>query len=232
MSRVYDEIVSLGVGCRVTYNLRRTFGIRHAFPFDWWVTPLPALVAFLDDPSLDRLYDPQHLKPVWKDGERFAIRNVHYDIELHHEFPRRPDGFVGEDWLDHLDQPRARTAHVWNRFNALPATARKVLFVREFIKSDRTRPPGQTTALTAAVMAALERRLPGLDFGLLLIDSPEKVALPKVAHVKIGDRNTDDFRGTPDLWTERLLGTGFSRTDSADRLDTETLPERDQLAYV
>ena len=94
----YDEIVSLGNHCRVAYNLRRTFGIARAYPFDWWITPVQALIAFLEDPSLDKLYDPGQLAPVMREEKIFAIDNIHYGIQLQHEFPRWKNGSVVADW--------------------------------------------------------------------------------------------------------------------------------------
>jgi len=232
MSGAYDEIVSLGGSCRITYNLRRTFGIRHAFPFDWWVTPVRSMIAFLEDPSLDKLYDPARLEVSWW-GERSVVRNTHYGMTLDHEFPRTPDGTVQDDWLQRLEQPRTRTAHVLKRFLDLPATAGRVLFARDFTKEERREySHGRAQPMVAATIAALTRLLPGLDFDLLLIDPPQGVDLPKVSSLDIYDDSKTDFRGDFELWTERLLGAGLARTASDGPLQVEVVPERDQRKYV
>src|SRR5580704_11359124 len=115
-AKVYDRIVGVGQNCRLTYNLRRTFGEARAYPFDWWITPLSGLLAFLQDLSVERFYDPEALEAVHDERGARVIRNARYDIELHHEFPRDQEGLVRPGWADHIARPRSRTAYLMDRF--------------------------------------------------------------------------------------------------------------------
>jgi len=225
--RVYDHIVGLGHDCRLAYNLRRTFGFERAFPFDWWVTPLPALAAFLREPSIERLYDPRHLQPFMVEGGIFAIRNVRYDIELHHEFPRGEDALVKPDWAEHIAAAKARTQFLWRRFLTLP-TGSDLLFVRAAAPAERkTLGRGDYERLVEEVHLGLEDILPGVDFELLLIDRPSRSKAPGLLNLEINDPNKDDWRGTPQLWTERLLGAGVAFAGSSSRGRELPNPEAD-----
>ncbi len=231
MSLAYDEIVSLGLDCRLAFNLRRTFGIARAFPFDWWVTPLPALVAFLQDPSLDKLYDPARLEPVIAKGGLFAIRNAHYDIELHHEFPRGDDGLVAHHWTAHIAKARERSAYLWSRLLGLPEGSR-VLFARSFSRAERRALAGRWEPMVEAAQRALAELFPRIAFELLLIDPPDPIRRTGVMSLRINDPNKDDWRGTPGLWTDRLIAAGIAWTGAPDPDRRELTPEQDQAAYA
>jgi hypothetical protein len=209
--RVFDHIVSLGHRCRVAYNLRRTFGFETAYPFDWWVTPLRGLSAFLHDPSVSRLYDPALLKPLAGEGGIRAIRNIHYGIRLDHDFPRGPDGRVCDDWRDHLDRPRSRTEHLVRRFMDLPAGSR-ALFVHASTEVEGQRASDDYEALILGVHQRLGRMFPQVERSLLLIDPPVPLEATGVATLQINDASPE-WRGAPELWTERLLSLGVAHAD-------------------
>ena len=225
--RVYDHIVSLGYDCRVAYNLRRTFGFERAFPFDWWVTPLPALARFLREPSIERLYDPRHLQPFMAKGGIFAIRNVRYDIELHHEFPRAESGLVKPDWPKHIAPAKARTHFLWRRLLTLPTRSR-LLFVRACGAAERkTLAADEHRRLAQEVRASLEAILPGADLELLLINGPARTGAKGILNLKIDDPAKDQWRGTPELWTQALRGAGLAWSGRPARLPDLVEPEAD-----
>ena len=212
MAGAYDEIVSLGCDCTVTYNLRRTFGLTRAYPFDWWVTSLQALSTWLRQPSAPRLYDPDLLEPVWIEGVKQGLRNTHYGIELRHEFPRNDGGGgVSDDWADRLDKERGRTEYLHDRFMSLPEAADRVLFVRSFKDWETDHIKGRVTSLVAEIRQSLSVLLPGLDHDLLLVDCPEAVDLPGVSSIRVDDPRTGDWRGTRKLWARQLRGAGGVR---------------------
>jgi len=224
--RAYDHIIGLGHDCRLTYNLRRTFGFERAYPFDWWVTPLPALVAFLHDPSVERLYDPARLEPVIHKTGIFAIRNADYDIELQHEFPRTPKGVVEPDWREHIPKARARTDFLLRRMLALPAGSR-LLFVRSTKKSEGRALGERFTPLVGEVRSALDARFRGSSTELLLIDPPQWIKAPGVTMLSVGDKKGRDWRGDPDLWTQRLRGAGLAWAASPSAAAAPPNPEAD-----
>lgn len=224
----YDEIVGLGNHCRVAYNLRRTFGIARAFPFDWWITPVQSLVAFLEDPSLDKLYDPGRLAPVMREGKIFAVDNIHYGIQLQHEFPRWKNGSVVAGWSEHIDQARERTEFLWNRLLATPPE-RRILFVRWFAAGERKRLKGDARPTVSAIQAGLARLFPATSFELLLVDPPEWIEAPGVSSLQVGDPGRG-WRGTPELWTQALLGHGITWTGAPSTAAPD--PQADQRAYA
>lgn len=210
---VYDEIISIGCDCTLTFNLRRTFGITAAFPFDWWVTPLPALMAWLEEPSVERLYDPSLLEPMGWDGMMKPVgwddvvqglRNRHYGILIQHEFPKGENGGIRSDWREHLDGPRTRSQHLLDRFLALPSTAKRVLFVRSFVEPERQALAGRILPLMQEVRTLLERRLPGLEFELLLVNSPDDVDRPGLRCIRVDDPQKSDWRGDKRIWRKQL----------------------------
>ena len=207
-SRVYDHIVGLGYDCRLAYNLRRTFGFTVAYPFDWWVTPLAALAAFLRDPSVERLYDPEHLRPSLVKDRLYSIRNAHYDIELHHEFPRGKDSAVTSAWTQHIQPARARTQYLMDRFLGLKPGSR-VLFVRATKKAEGRELGPSFRPLIGEVRQALDGLFPRVEADLLLIDPVEMIKAPRIANLRVGDPNKAEWRGTPELWTKQLLGAGI-----------------------
>ncbi len=226
MTGAYDEIVSLGYDCRLAFNLRRTFGNPRAFPFDWWVTPLPALAAFLREPSVPALYDPAQLLPVTLEGKLYAIRSARYDIELHHEFPRDKEGMVIANWPAHVARAQERTQFLLDRMLAIPAGAR-ILFVRSTKGIERRALGHRFPDLIAEIRQALDALFPGLAAELLLIDPPSVIKADGVTNLWVRDQDKSDWRGTPDLWSAKLLGAGigWSGRRSEDRV--EASPEAD-----
>ncbi len=227
----YDEIISLGNHCRVAYNLRRTFGITRAFPFDWWITPASSLVAFLDDPSLDKLYDPQRLAPVMNGEKIFAIDNLHYGIQLQHEFPRGKGGGLVADWPEHLGAARQRTAYLWDRMVGLMRSDRRILFVRWFADAERRAMKGNGRPTVEAIRAGLQQLATDAAFELLLADPPEWIDAPGVSTLQVNDRGPG-WKGSPDLWRERLLGHGIRWTGAPAAMEAAPDPDADREAYA
>jgi hypothetical protein len=223
--KVFDHIVSLGHRCRVAYNLRRAFGFEMAYPFDWWVTPLRGLSAFLHDPSVSRLYDPALLEPLTDEDGIRAIRNVHFGIRLDHEFPRGSDGKVQDDWRDHIEGPRSRTKYLVRRLMDIPAGSR-ALFVHASTEVENRRAGEAFEPLIRGVHQRLERLFPQVELSLLLIDPPAPIEAPGVTSLSIDDPGPY-WHGTPELWTERLLGLGFAHANPRPNPRLIDLPEED-----
>ena len=222
---VFDHVVALGYNCRVAYNLRRTFGFKTAYPFDWWVTPLPALAAFLHDPSLDRLYDPALLEPVIKGGGIHSIHNAHYRIQMEHEFPKLKNGFVRDDWIEFVNEPRTRTDYLLRRMREIPAGSR-VLFVRWTKRMERRELGERFEPLMRDVLHGLEQMFPAVRRSVLLVDPPVRIEAPGVMAVRIPDP-IRDWKGTPELWTKALLGMGLERAGFRPGSILEVSPEDD-----
>ena len=128
----FTQIVSLGPGCALAYNLRRFFNLRSAFPFDWWITPIDGLVKVLrDNVNPQLIYDVAQLELTDNAG---SVRHKTYDILLHHEFPRDREmqgDPVHAEFLQHIDEPRRRTGYLADKLLALDDRSEVILFVRE-----------------------------------------------------------------------------------------------------
>lgn len=171
------HIVGLGVRCEVAYNLRRFFDFSTAYPFDWWITPTTALLAFLAKPDAGDLYDPAKLE---LSARANSVRHVS-GILLFHEFKRDNDVAskpVRPEWREALDKPRQRTAALTERFLGLNAPGNRIAFVRQ---------PGQATR---QVLARLEALFPLAEWTLI-----DLAAIPHGTH---------DWRGDPAGWDRAL----------------------------
>lgn len=125
------QIISLGPRCTTTYNLRRYYNFQSAFPFDWWITEEQAMHRLLADLDPGKIYDPALLALT---ENAVSVTNTHYDILLHHEFPRdwsKADGPVKPDFLDHIEEPKGRTAYLIDKFLGLDRRSERIMFVRE-----------------------------------------------------------------------------------------------------
>lgn len=123
-------IVSLGEACGVAHNLRRHFNFKSAYPFDWWVTPQKAVTGLLARPDIDYLYDPALLTVP---ESRATVTHAELGLLFHHEFPRdwkTPGGPISQDYLDHIEAPKARTRYLLDKFLKLDRVDARVLFVR------------------------------------------------------------------------------------------------------
>jgi hypothetical protein len=138
----FDYVVPVGCNCRNTWNLRRHFGFGNGFPFDWWITPLPALLSLLQKFDIAYLYAPELLEAVSsEDGSISSIRHRELGIFFHHEFPRAwktPGTPVLPNWRDHLQIPISRTVALRDRFLALRG---RILFVRNMAITDESPDP-------------------------------------------------------------------------------------------
>ncbi len=207
----YDHIISLGEDCRVAQSLRSTFAIKAAYPFDWWLSSLPGLVAFLKDPSLDRLYDPALLEPHMEPGGIGFICNRHYGVQLHHEFPRGEDRLVVPDWADHIGRARERTQYLWDRMFGFLGRG-TVLFVRWSSTEERQTLAGRYRGLVEEACRALESIFGASTFQLLLINPAEPVDAPGVFSMTIADPNESRWDGSRGLWARRLIEEGLEFT--------------------
>lgn len=144
------HVVSLGRNCRPAWQARRFWKIERAYPFDWWITPVPGFCRFLCDWDVNRLY--RGASELIEDGRIASIWHEGYDIRLYHEFTRAADGStVLPGWRAQLKAARDRTGALMRRFDALDGG--RPLFLREANATD-------TPALLEELKAAVERRLP------------------------------------------------------------------------
>jgi hypothetical protein len=199
----FTHIVSLGYRCRTTQRLREHYGFKTAFPFDWWITPLASATRVLRDWDVGRLYDPARLREARRWGRTPYIEHLDYRIRLQHEFPmdlgRR---HVLPGWRAHIDEARARTAHLMAKFDALDRPGRRVLFVRELMPEERD-VEGPLADLREAVLARVPKAL-----SEFLLISPQGVRAEGWTPLSVDDPVAEPWTGTPAIWDRALAGLG------------------------
>ncbi len=109
----YDEVVSLGSNCEVTWNIRNYFHTSIAYPFDWWMTPFNSLLMLLDD-RFSGLFDANN---IWVPEDCGTVVDTYYNIMYHHDFPRTQDGLVDKNKVEsQLDELKQKYAFLSHRF--------------------------------------------------------------------------------------------------------------------
>lgn len=213
--RILTHVISLGYHCRTARRLRDHYGFNSSLPFDWWLTPLDGAVRFLNDWDVETLYDPRLLKERRVKGRLANIVNAKYDIRLEHEFPRDGTESVLPGWRDHIDQAKARTAHLMGKFERMNRTNRRILVVRELSPEE----VGQG-GLQRDLFETVCRRLGRARLRFVLI-SPTGVEAPDWIPLKIDDR-TEDWQGDAALWDDALDRLGFTLVQPPETPGEET----------
>ncbi len=169
----FTHVVPLGLSCRVTYQVRRYFGVGVAYPFDWWISPLEGLTRYLTVLDPRRIYDEHGLREVVTEGNVTALESVEFGVQPYHEFPRRRVGAVSmveASWRDHLPAAAAQHAARVERLLGLDRRGNTVLFVRDRFAGDRAlaAEPAAVDALWRALTERFSRCAPHL----LLVNLP------------------------------------------------------------
>jgi hypothetical protein len=89
------------------------FRTEHAYPFDWWITPLHVVAALLMS-GFDLGIERGSLEVV---GDGRAVLNRRWGLLHHHDFARSPvTGLVTSAWAAGIDACRAKYAALARRF--------------------------------------------------------------------------------------------------------------------
>jgi Putative papain-like cysteine peptidase (DUF1796) len=88
----FDPVISAGPRCTTAWHLRRVFKREQAYPFDWWVTPLPSLVRLLKE-SKTFCFELEDLVILdTPHGE--TVLNRQWLLQHHHDFQRLDNGSI------------------------------------------------------------------------------------------------------------------------------------------
>jgi Putative papain-like cysteine peptidase (DUF1796) len=166
-STALDLAISLGPACQTAFNLRRFTGISRAFPFDWWVTPLHAVVAVIES-RFELAIEPGNLEIT---PDRHSVLNKAFELLHHHDF-RRVCGSVAPLDPSEVAGLRAKIAHLGGRFMSEVAAAREVgLFLSEVMSVNRyTRRPHDPRESCSRLFHVLGRAFPRTRFRLFVAD--------------------------------------------------------------
>lgn len=199
-----DHVVSLGHQCRPAWHVRRVWGLKKAYPFNWWITDCEGLARFIDDGSVARLYDEAVEMVV--DGKLLTIWHPGYGIQLFHDFPRSEDFTeVLPGWRDELHLALNRTQVLMDRFFALDGAS--VLFLREASADD-------TADSLVALRSSVLRRLPNATTKFLLL-SAEPRAAEGWRDIEFADPGgLGAWPGDDRAWEQLLAGLGKRMNES------------------
>lgn len=124
-SQVYDEVVSLGFGCQIAWQLD-SLGIRNsAYPFDWVHTSHEALIAFIAHKGANFFaWDKIAVIGAYPgDPARLQVVDLLYGIVSYHDFLSNPPMANYQDIKSKYDRRITRF------FNLL-GSKKKVLLIR------------------------------------------------------------------------------------------------------
>lgn len=116
-----DAVLSIGPNCRAAHQLDRVFGeVRAKSIFDWQMTPLATIHAYLDN-DFRGLFERTDLEV-----RKGIVWNGRFNTSHMHEFPR---GLLPEDLDRHYPDAHARHVHLCKRTRAAFHSRRRLLIV-------------------------------------------------------------------------------------------------------
>jgi hypothetical protein len=208
--RVYTHIVSLGNGCRPSYQIARHFQFKQSFPFDEWGTPLDSAARFIEVLDCD-LYQAEDLQVRETNSGISTVLNSRFQISLYHDFKRESfdsGDRVRPEWRSGIDRARKRTRYRVKNLQSLNTKSNRVLFVRwgdeiSQLASDRWLTPQEATE---RLVIALRTRFDRISFDLMCIDFQHRLdgPDPRIIYVDICDPPAPATRweGTDHLWSQ------------------------------
>lgn len=202
------HIVSLGMHCRVTYQLQRFFDFDFNFPFDWWITKPRGILRALD-PDFDP-YEPSQLSERIQNGALLYIEATDRSIMFYHDFPRdknRSDTPVVAEWRQHIEPARSRFLRRRERLYSIDLPSNKLLFVRHGPDA-----PDEQKAL----IAGLNQRFTAAKVDLLFINPVEASSDPTAMTIQFDESEGPTWRGTRAEWDAALGSLGIE-IDNPDR---------------
>ncbi len=124
--RPYDEVVSLGQGCQVAWQIETNNMRKYAYPFDWFITSFDSLLLFIVHKGANFLdFDKIAVGEAYPgDPSRLQVIDLVYGIQSYHDFFSMPP-------LGNYYEIKAKYDRRIKRFFKLLESSHKILFIRE-----------------------------------------------------------------------------------------------------
>lgn len=202
----YDQVVSLGFGCQVAFQLEHNGYRSLAYPFDWFNTPFESLIAFISNEGKNFL-DADKISvvgPYPGDTLHLEVMDSLYGIVSYHDFLSWP-------YLGNYHEIKAKYDRRVKRFFDLLNSNNRVLFVRQ----------GLSKAQVEYLDYLLHSSYPNLSYTLIAINNTEEYKSPWELF-RIENFYAEpgwDWRGDYASWTKILIQ--FTTVNFTNRSDEE-----------
>ena len=177
-----EFIASIGTNCEVAFNIRNTFAIEQAYPFDWWFTPVQSVAAILRD-RFDLDVEESNLSHTTTPE---SVLNHKYGFLHHHDFPRGEGERVLPQWRDEIPNVAAKYRFLGDRFIANGERADSALFILNGDGTHRayTSPRPLDESVYAEIVAAAQDLFPRTRITLAIFNGQSE---PLAAAVKAAE---------------------------------------------
>lgn len=162
--RKFDKVLSLGRACDTAFQIRRHFKQREAYPFDWLVTPYPALINLLERDFSGFLLDEN----LQADGKYVVDKGS--GIAMMHDFE------TPALYQQTLDVVRAKYQRRIKRWLSLVNGGASILFVRSQQYVDHNNLGEEQSR---ALLKLLQQKYKNAKVHLL-VQNPPGAAIPEV----------------------------------------------------
>jgi hypothetical protein len=200
--QTYDHIVSLGSNCQTAENLRRFFNFGTAYPFDWWVSPLSSIIAYMESGfDSDELFDPENLIPVCDAGGAIeSIKSYSFDVSLHHEFQRDASQHILQNWKSGVPNAKARHNMLLSRLRRVFKSDRPIVFFRSFRNKDDPRELDRLYDLLRSSYSGPDLRFVTINY----LSAPVNAD-----RISVDDNDATDWTGDHEKWNVALASLGI-----------------------
>jgi hypothetical protein len=119
----YDQYVSLGHNCEVSFQHRRVLGRGDSGFFSWNITTLPALESLISNDFVGILQEEQ----LEDSGDGFLLRDRSHNFLFHSPFLKN-DFRADPDYAEKLKKLRSKFAHFYEKFHANARSGERVAY--------------------------------------------------------------------------------------------------------
>jgi hypothetical protein len=123
---MYNRYISFGMNYEVAFQLRRFFGKDDGSYFNWLFTPLPSLVAILDNNFKDTFLK-ENLEP---NPNYTMVKDTLYGNSYHSPFYKKiGTAFSGEEFDALYEEEYSKVMYLKEKFRNIARSSEKVLYM-------------------------------------------------------------------------------------------------------